>query len=217
MFDLFSDIFISYHWEDSSSAMKARDRMASLNGTQFTDPRRVARDINKAISNNSEGTKKTWLDIENLANDANTTNGESNVNGSNDNNRNSRGGGTVGKSVYEQHALAIKQYRVFMAFISDRYANSMFCRMQFQFACGLPNKIVIPVIVGSGDSSRDGGDVCNPTSSDRSGVGTPAWKSSIVGMSIDADKERFKMFDLTKVTSESDYDRLIQQIIEATK
>ena len=136
-----------------------------------------------AQSITKEGAFKKWLDIESLSK-------------------------TSGKSVYEQHALAIRRCRVFMAFVSDQYAASMFCRMQFQFACGFAEKIVIPIIVGGGEGN-DGGD--------GAGAVTSSWKSSVIGMTVDGDKERFQVFDMSTVDSDIEYSAAVGQILIAVK
>ena len=88
-----------------------------------------------------------------------------------------------------------------MAFVSDQYAASMFCRMQFQFACGFPDKTVIPIIVDCDD--RDGANAI------------PSWKSSVIGMSLDVDKDRYQVFDLSNVDSDNKFRDMISQIMIA--
>lgn len=135
-----------------------------------------ARRIAEDIS--EDKTIQTWLDIKSLTNQSN-------------------------KSVYEQHALAIKRCRVFIAFVSDHYAASMFCRMQFQFACGFTDKTIILFIVNGG---------CN-----NGAAASPSWRSSVIGMSIDADKDRYQLFDLSTVDSEIKYKDMISQILISIK
>lgn len=125
-----------------------------------------------ALDISESSTLNIWLDVKSLSNQSNI-------------------------SVYEQHAFAIKRCRVFIAFVSDQYAASMFCRMQFQFACGFPDKIVIPIIV---DCSTNGA------------TATPSWRSSVIGMSLDVDKERYQVFDLSTVDSDSKYKDMVGQI-----
>ena len=52
--------------------------------------------------------------------------------------------------MYEQLTAALKEAKVVIPFVSNEYASSPNCRMEFQFAMKSLNKPIIPIIVGDG-------------------------------------------------------------------
>jgi len=95
------------------------------------------------------------------------------------------------QSILEQHAEAIKKCRVFVPCVSDQYAASIFCRMQFQYASGIPEKKVVPIIVGTGDQ----------------------WKTSVIGLAMQKNKEKYEPINLQSADSDSSFEKLLNQII----
>ena len=58
---------------------------------------------------------------------------------------------SVSLVMYEQLTAALKEAKVVIPFVSNEYANSPNCRMEFQFAMKSLNKPIIPIFVGDGD------------------------------------------------------------------
>ena len=93
------------------------------------------------------------------------------------------------QTMFEQYTEAIKKCHVFIPCVSDQYAASIFCRMQFQYASGLPGKKIVPLIVGTGDD----------------------WKTSVIGLAIE--REKYEPISLQLANSDSDFEKLLDNIV----
>ena len=59
------------------------------------------------------------------------------------------------KGLFESIAQGLKHTRVVLAFVSDDYALSANCRMEYQFALKSLQKPMVTVVVGSGSKWRE--------------------------------------------------------------
>lgn len=108
---------------------------------------------------------KTWVDIERLRS-ANASAG-----------------------MYEQLTAALKEAKVVIPFVSNEYANSPNCRMEFQFAMKSLNKPIIPIIVGDGDD----------------------WKTSVIGALVTgSDRDPI---DLQNINNQQVFNQRIEELI----
>lgn len=113
---------------------------------------------------------KTWLDIEQLKS------------------------GDQGVGLFEQLAAAVKEAKIFVPCISDEYAASANCRMEFQFACKTLQKPIVPLIVGSGNN----------------------WTETVVGMLIRG-HSNIHPIDLRGVTTADELNSTVHQALQAIK
>uniref|UniRef100_A0A7M5UQ35 C2H2-type domain-containing protein n=1 Tax=Clytia hemisphaerica TaxID=252671 RepID=A0A7M5UQ35_9CNID len=109
----------------------------------------------------------TWLDIEQLKS------------------------GDQGVGMFEQLANALKDTKMVVAFISDEYANSVNCRMEFQFAFRTIQKPILPVVVGTGEK----------------------WKQSVVGIMIGVN-DGLEPISLQEIKSNEDFDQSLNSIMK---
>ena len=102
--------------------------------------------------------------------------------------------GDQGVGMFEQLAVALKDSKIVVACISDEYANSVNCRMEFQFACKTLEKPILPLIVGTGNN----------------------WQETVVGMLIKVNTQ-FQPIDLRHLNTESDLSTSTEKILESVK
>ena len=107
-------------------------QVSNLSGGPYSDPRRLKAEI-------CDLGYSAWLDIERL-----------------------QSGNTKGAGMFEQLSLGLINTKCVVAFISDEYARSPNCRMEFQFAFKSIAKPVIVCIVGAPHNNE--------------------WQASVVGM-----------------------------------
>ena len=93
--------------------------------------------------------------------------------------------------MFEQLAGALKETKMVVACVSDQYANSVNCRMEFQFAFRSLQKPVLPLVVGTGSE----------------------WNKSVVGIMISVD-EQLQPISLQELGTESDFKSVIERIVE---
>ncbi|XP_048580168.1 uncharacterized protein LOC116604300 [Nematostella vectensis] len=117
-----ADVFVSYCWWNSNTAYQAK-QISSLIGNQYSDPRKIKEDLSKMLN------LVIWLDTERLQ-----TNNQSDSS----------------MGMFEQIAKGLARAKVIIVFVSEEYAASDNCRMEFQFALKSLRKPIVPVIVGTG-------------------------------------------------------------------
>lgn len=99
--------------------------------------------------------------------------------------------GDQGVGMFEQLAGALKETKMVVACVSDQYANSVNCRMEFQFAFRSLQRPVLPLVVGTGSE----------------------WNKTVVGIMIGVD-DQLQPINLQDLNTESDFKTVIAGVIE---
>ena len=153
-----ADIFLSYCWTNSFLAKNA-NQTDVLYGNQYTDPRLIKAELEKAGFT-------VWIDIERLH--------SANANA----------------DMFQQLSNALKDAKIVLPFISTEYAESVNCRMEFQFAMKSLKKPILPLIVGEGDR----------------------WKKSVIGALLETNDR--EPASLQNVTTQGALEECIEHVVK---
>ena len=94
------------------------NQVSNVVGHKFSDPRLIKRELEKRLGH------PVWIDTERMA-----------------------GSGTQ-QSIFEQIAASLAKAKVIVACVSQEYADSQNCRMEFQFAARSLKKPIVALLVG---------------------------------------------------------------------
>ena len=94
------------------------NQVSNVVGHKFSDPRLIKRELEKRLGH------PVWIDTERMA-----------------------GSGTQ-QSIFEQIAASLANAKVIVACVSQEYADSQNCRMEFQFAARSLKKPIVALLVG---------------------------------------------------------------------
>ena len=95
--------------------------------------------------------------------------------------------------MFQQLSNALKDAKVVIPFISKEYAESVNCRMEFQFAMKSLKKPILPLIVGQGEH----------------------WKKSVIGALLEANDR--EPVTLQNVTTRSALEKCVEHVVKKLK